>query len=311
MSYDVVVVGGGLAGLTAGLYTARFGLRTLVLEPVMPGGQVMNVESIETFPGFGQGVSGAELGPIAQLQAEAAGAQVALDTAVALQRPDPGGERGGLFRVQCTGGQRHEARAVIVATGSSHRSLGIPGEVEFTDHGMSHCAACDGHSFVGKRVCVAGGGDSALEEALVLVEHGVKTVLLVHPRRRFRAQKVAVDRVEATEAIEPVHGAEIVEIRGDTAVREVVLRRGGGTWAEAVEGVFVFIGQQPNSAWLDGTVDLDSGGHVVTDTWLRTSLPGVFAAGDVRQNSAAQLVASAGDGATAAVAAARYLAGVS
>ena len=303
MDYDVVVAGGGLAGLTAGLYGARYGLRTLVLEHMMPGGQVVNVEKIETFPGFPAGVSGAELGPVVMEQAEAAGAAFAAGTAAALEQL----EHGDGLVVRTEGGPDYRTRTVIIATGSSRRALGIPGEQEFEGRGVSQCASCDGPFFAGQRVCVVGGGDSALDEAVVLVQVGVKQVLLVHRGAGFSAQQVIADRVRATPAIMPLLGTELAEIRGGTTVSEVVLRRGDVTSTEAVDGIFVFAGQVPNSEWLRGTVDLDAAGHVVTDPLLRTSVPGVFAAGDIRQHSAAQLVSSAGDGATAAVAAARYL----
>jgi thioredoxin reductase (NADPH) len=305
MDYDVVVAGGGLAGLTAGLYAARYGLRTLVLEHMMPGGQVVNVERIETFPGFADGVSGAELGPIVMEQAEAAGATFVMDTATALEPTGP--EQGDGFLVRTADGPDYGTRTVIIATGSSRRELGISGEQEFEGRGVSQCASCDGPFFAGKRVGVIGGGDSALDEAAVLVEVGVKQVLLVHRGTGFSAQQVLVDRVRAMPAITPLLGTELTEIRGSGTVSEVVLRSGDVTSTETVDGVFVFAGQVPNSGWLRGAVDLDAAGHVVTDTLLRTSVPGIFAAGDIRQHSAAQLVSSAGDGATAAVAAAKYL----
>jgi thioredoxin reductase (NADPH) len=305
MDCDVVIVGAGLAGLTASLYTARFGLRTLVIEEMMPGGQAINVEEIQTFPGFADGVSGAELGGTVQVQAEAAGAEFVLGTATGLEQADPLDSDG--LVVSSADGERHTTRTVIIATGSSHRSLGIPGEAEFTGRGVSHCASCDGPNFVGKSVAVVGGGDSALDEAGVLARLGVKQVLVVHHGPAFRAQQVIIDRLQGVDAIEPVFSAELVEIRGEEKVNEIVLRQQGTTITAAVDGIFVFTGQDPNSAWLRGLVELDPAGHVVTDIWMQTSVPGVFAPGDIRQNSAAQLVASAGDGATAAVAAARYL----
>jgi thioredoxin reductase (NADPH) len=308
MDCDVVIVGGGLAGLTAALYTARFGLRTLGIEELMPGGQAMNVEEIQTFPGFADGVPGAELGPTVQIQAEAAGAQFIMDTATRLEHGDPL-DTGDGFVVSCAGGEQHTTRTVIIATGSSRRSLGIPGEDKFTDHGVSHCASCDGAYFAGKSVAVVGGGDSALDEAYVLVNSGVKQVLVVHHGPEFRAQQVIIDRIRESPAIETAFSTELVEIRGDGKVGEVVLRQQDNTYTAAVDGVFVFAGQVPNSAWLRDVVELDPAGHVVTDIWMRTSVPGIFAAGDIRQNSAAQLAASAGDGATAAVAAVRFLKG--
>jgi thioredoxin reductase (NADPH) len=301
IDHDVVVVGAGLAGLTASLYAARFGLRPLLVEQMAAGGQVVNVERIETYPGFPEGISGFQLGPLVQEQAEAAGAEFAMDTAIGLERSDGDGL---LVRGAA---DEYATRAVIIATGSSLRHLGIPGEEDFVGRGVSYCASCDGPFFVGKQVCVVGGGDSALDEAGVLAELGVERVLLVHRGPSFRAQAVIADRVRALANIEPLFETELAEIHGDGSVSDVVLRQRGNTRTETVAGVFIFVGLDPNSGWLRGVVEMDASGHVVTDAWLQTSLPGVFAAGDIRQHSAAQLVAAAGDGAAAAVAAAQFL----
>ncbi|GAA5003864.1 NAD(P)/FAD-dependent oxidoreductase [Streptomyces hyderabadensis] len=306
MTYDVVVAGAGLAGLTAGLYTARFGLRTLVVEQLMPGGQVMNLERIENFPGFPDGISGAELGPTVLQQVEAAGGELAMDTIVSLDRVGDGPRSE--FELRCES-DTFRTRSVIVATGSSRRTLGVPGEAEFTGRGVSQCAACDGHFFAGKRVLVVGGGDSALDEARVLVDSGVKEVLVAHRGPRVTAQRIIADRAEASNAIRTLADTELVEVRGDGKVTGALLRQKETERSEAVDGVFVFAGLEPNTGWLGGLVDLDPAGHIVTDISLATSVPGVFAAGDVRQFSAAQLAASAGDGATAAVSAVRHLEG--
>ncbi|MFT4085129.1 MAG: FAD-dependent oxidoreductase [Nocardioides sp.] len=302
MDYDAIVVGGGLAGLTAGLYAARSGLRTLVIEQMMAGGQVSNIEHIETFPGQMEPVGGMMLGPATQMQAEQAGAGVVMETVTGLER------EGDVLTVHTAEG-RHSAAAVIVASGSTLRTLGVPGEEEYRGRGVSQCADCDGYFFSGKRVVVVGGGDSALDEAMVLAGMGVEKVLLVHRGDDFAgAQQLLADRVKEVDLIEPVFGTELVEIKGeDGAVGAVTLRQGERTWEEQVAGVFVFAGLVPNTAWLGGLVDLDRDGRVVVDAMMATSVPGVFAAGDVRQHSVAQLAASAGDGATAGIAAARYL----
>jgi len=300
--YDVVVVGAGLAGLTAGLYAARFGLKTVIVEQLAAGGQVLNVEKIETFPGFPQGIAGYDLGPLVQEQAEAAGATFAMDTATALEVQ--GDER----VLHCAGGD-FAARGVIVAAGSSLRSLGIPGEAEYVGKGVSHCASCDAPFFRGKEVCVVGGGDSALDEAAVLAEQ-VGHVLVVHRGQAFRAQQAAVDRLAGHSNVETLFGTELVEISGEQTVSRVALRTDGATASRPMAGVFIFVGLEPNTAFLQGVVELDGSGHVVTDAWLQSSVPGVFAAGDIRQHAAAQLVAAAGDGATASVSAHRYLRGL-
>ncbi|HEX3962953.1 MAG TPA: FAD-dependent oxidoreductase [Trebonia sp.] len=302
MDYDTIVVGGGLAGLTAGLYAARAGLSTLIIEQLMPGGQVANIEHIETFPGTTEPVGGMMLGPATQMQAEAAGAVVAMETVIGLLKADGG------FTVRTAEGE-HTAQTVVLACGSALRTLGVPGEEDFRGHGVSACADCDGYFFSGRRVVVVGGGDSALDEALVLANCGVQGVLLVHRGPDLRdAQHTLVDRVEASELIECALGTEVVEIKGtDGVVSAVTLRRGEQTRDEPVSGVFVFAGLVPNTDWLKGLADLDEDGRIVVDAMMATSVPGVFAAGDVRQHSVAQLVASAGDGATAAIAASRYL----
>ena len=298
--YDLVVVGGGLAGLTAALVGARFGLRTAVIEQMAPGGQVLNVEKIENFPGFPQGIAGYDLGPLVQEQADAAGATFVMDTVTGLE---VAGER---RTVRCAG-QDLTSRTVIVAAGSALRSLGIPGEAELTGRGVSHCASCDAPFFVGKDVAVVGGGDSALDEAAVLAAQ-VGRVLVVHRGTSFAgAQQAAIDRLHGLANVETLFETEVVEISGDNAVSAVTLRTGGVTRAHPLAGVFVFVGLEPNTAFVRGTLDLDAAGHVVVDAHLQTSVPGVYAAGDIRQGAAGQLISAAGDGAAAAAFAARYV----
>jgi thioredoxin reductase (NADPH) len=300
--YDLVIVGGGLAGLTAGMYGARFGLRTMIVEQMAPGGQVLNVEKIENFPGFPQGVAGFDLGPMVQEQAEAAGAAFSMDTATALEVV---GDR----RVLHCEGADFSARAVVIAAGSALRSIGVPGETEFLGKGVSHCASCDAPFFAGKDVCVVGGGDSALDEAAVLAE-AVSRVLVVHHGDAFsRAQRAAVERIQARSNVETRFNTELLEVRGTDTVASVLLRSGGQTHEEPLAGVFIFVGLEPNTAFVRGLIDLDATGHVIVDARLQSSVAGIFAAGDIRQGSAGQLASAAGDGASAAVFAARYLAG--
>jgi len=302
--YDLLIVGAGLAGLTAGMYGARFGLRTLIVEHMASGGQVLNVEKIENFPGFPQGVSGFDLGPLVQEQAEAAGAEFSMDTATGLLVDGP------RLALQCEGAA-FQTRALIIAAGSALRSLGVPGEAEFLGKGVSHCASCDAPFFVGKEVCVVGGGDSALDEAAVLAESQVGRVTVIHRGSEFsRPQQVAITRFNALSNVETLFDTELIEILGPDTVSRVRLRSQGVTVDREFAGVFIFVGLEPNTAFVRGVLDLDASGHIVVDSHLQASVPGVFAAGDIRQGSAGQLASAAGDGASAATFAARYLRGL-
>jgi thioredoxin reductase (NADPH) len=298
--FDLVVIGAGVAGLTAAMHAARAGLSVAVIERMGVGGQIAAAEHIENFPGFPQGISGAELGPLLHEQAEAAGAEFVLDTV-------EGVAVDGDWRV-ITAAEPLRARAVIVAAGSALKSLGVPGEEAFLGRGVSHCASCDGHFFSGQEVCVIGGGDSALDEALVLTEH-VARVTVFHRGATFDAQRVLIDRVAANGKIELVPSTAVEEIFGDDSVAGVRLRdlTSRAVRDHAVKGVFVYVGLEPNSAFVRGVVAVDPAGHIDTDIMMRTSVPGIFAAGDIRAHSVAQLAAVAGDGATAAIAAWRYL----
>jgi thioredoxin reductase (NADPH) len=297
--YDLLIVGGGLAGLTAAMYGARFGLRTLVVEHMAPGGQVLNVEKIENFPGFPQGISGFDLGPLVQEQAEAAGAEFTMDTAAGLE---VGADS---YVVHCSSAKL-SAKSVIIAAGSTLRTLGIPGEAEFLGRGVSHCASCDAPLHIGKEVCVVGGGDSALDEAALLAAH-VGRVTIIHRGSAFSAQQAALKRLQNYPNVQTLFTTEVVSIIGSNTVSTVELHSNGATFRRDVSGVFIFVGLEPNTSFLRGVLDLDAAGHIVVDRHLQSSIPGVFAAGDIRQASSRQLVAAAGDGASAAVAAANWL----
>lgn len=299
--FDLVVVGGGVAGATAAMIAARFGLRVAVVEQLGPGGQIINATQIENMPGIPHGIAGVELGPLLHEQAEAAGAEFILDTVEALTID-------GRRRVIACTGDEIRAPAVIVAAGSTLRNLGVPGEAALLGHGVSHCASCDGPFFRGRRVCVIGGGDAALDEALVLAEFAAQ-VVIVHRGPALRAQQTLVDRTAAVASIDVRLSTVVEAIVGNGAVSAVRLRGASGDEVreEPIDGVFVFVGLEPNTAFLSGLLALDNAGHIATDVMMRTSLEGVFAAGDVRAHSVALLAAAAGDGATAAVAAHRYL----
>ena len=299
--YDVVIVGGGVAGLTAGLFATRYGLRTLLLERDIPGGQIVNVERIENFPGFPQGLAGAELGPLIQEHASQWGLEIRLGEAMGLRLEEP-------YRALRTTEGEVRAKAVVIAGGSSLRRLGIPGEEELAGKGVSHCATCDGPFFAGEVVGVVGGGDSALDEALTLTQYARRVLLFVRGER-MRAQKVLQERALKEPKIEVRTHTVVTAIEGEGQVQAVKIKdtRNGATSRVPVAGMFIYVGLDPNTAWLKGVIPLDNAGHIPVDVWMQTPVPGVFAAGDIRQHSAAQLVTAAGDGATAAIAAYRYV----
>jgi thioredoxin reductase (NADPH) len=267
-------------------------------------GQILNVDKIENMPGFPEGVAGYDLGPIIQEQAEAAGAEFVLDSARSLTSE---GER----RVLHCDEEDLSGAAVIIAAGSSLRNLGVPGEERLTGKGVSHCASCDGPFFTGKPVAVIGGGDSAIEEAAVLTQH-VERVLVFHNGEELTAQKALLDAVESKPGVDFFYSSEVEEILGDDGVTAVRVRdkSSGETREEPVAGVFVYVGLEPNTEFVRDYVEVDSGGHIVTDIMMRTSVPGVFAAGDIRQHSVSLVASAIGDGATAAVAAYRYIYGI-
>ena len=301
--YDVVIVGGGAAGLTAGMYAARYGLRTAIIERMMGGNQIINVEKIENFPGFPQGVSGAELGPLMQEQAMDAGAEFLMEEATGVVLDGP-------YKVITTTDGDYRARALIVAAGSSLRKLGIPGEEELYGSGVSHCATCDGPLFVGEVVGVGGGGDSAGDEALTLAEY-VDRVILFHRGDRLEAQKIIQDRVTRNPKVDVVYNTSVEAILGETLVTGVQIRNLITNLADRMNlaGLFVYVGLDPNTEFVRGIVKTDNAGHIPVNVWMETDVPGIYAAGDIRQHSAAQLVSAAGDGATAATAAFRSISG--
>lgn len=304
--YDLLIVGGGLAGLTAGMYAARYGLHTGLIEQLMGGAQIVNVERIENFPGFPEGISGAELGPAAQEQAMAAGVNFLMDEATQIGREGGPDSR---FRVDAAAG-RYQARTVIIATGSRLRRAGIPGEERLWGRGVSQCATCDGPLSLGQVVGVVGGGDAAADEALTLTEYADQ-VLLFHRRNQLRAQQILQTRLAANPKVAVHLDTTVTEICGTDTVSGVKLHNSvtGQEDDVALAAVFIYVGLEPNSELARGLVTPDRAGHIPVNLAMETETPGLYAAGDVRQHSAAQLVTSAGDGATAAMAAFRYLRG--
>ena len=299
--YDILVIGSGLAGLTAGLFAARHGLSTLVLESNIPGGHLMSIEKIEDFPGFADGIAGYELCPTLQRQAADQGAEFQRAEVLKLETSER------LWSVQ-TDEESHRAKAVIVATGSSLKDLGVPGEAKLIGRGVSHCASCDGPLYNGQTVGVVGGGDSALQEALTLANYAER-VWIFNESSQFSAQQAYQQRAWSEGKIVARHGAAIQEILGDETVAGLRVRdTASGEMSEiALAGVFVYIGMKPNTDLLRHLVALTESNHVPTDGWMKTERDGLYAVGDIRRDSAAQAIASAGDGATAAIAAWRYI----
>jgi thioredoxin reductase (NADPH) len=299
--YQVVIVGGGPAGLTAGLYCARARFATLLIERGIIGGQIANAERVENYPGFPQGISGIELGRLVHEQATGYGLET-LHTEVTKTVP---GRRHNLVG---TSEGDFVSEAIIIASGSQYRRLGVPGEDKFVGKGVSYCATCDGPLFRDKTVAVVGGGDTAITDALYLSKFA-SSVKVVHRRNQLRASKILQERAMAEPKIEFVWDSVPTQIEGDGVVKRLMLKSTKSATISVVElaGVFVAIGSEPNSVEWRELLPLDEEGYIITNELMETSVPGVFAAGDVRHNSARQAITAAGDGATAAMSAARFL----
>ena len=300
-TYEVLIAGGGIAGLTAGMTAARLGRRPMVLTGGVPGGHLISIERIEAYPGFPEGVSGYELCPMVQEQAMEAGAEF---SAGELQRIQPNDEG---YRITSTDGEYH-ARSLILAIGSSLKQLGVPGETQFRGKGVSHCASCDAPLLRDKTVVVVGGGDSAMQEALTLAE-SASLVTILHRGVELSGQATYRERIEAHPKVSLRFNSVVEEITGDDAVTGVRIRDMQTDETSELEaaGIFIYIGMQPNTACLEGLLKLDQGQRIPVDGQLRTVLKGMFAAGIIRSGTQGQAVCSAADGTVAAIAADQYL----
>ncbi|MCK4369141.1 MAG: thioredoxin-disulfide reductase [Dehalococcoidales bacterium] len=298
--YEVVIIGGGPAGLTAGLYTSRAGLKSLLVERGMFGGQIVNAPLVENYPGFPEGITGPELGSLMHQQATKYG----LETVTA---EVTGVEVGQPYKIVTTEGN-FEAEAIIIAAGSEYYKLGVPGEEMLLGHGVSYCATCDGFFFRGREVAVVGGGDAAVTDALELAQHASK-VYVIHRRDQLRAGQVLQQRAFAEPKIEFIWNTVVEEIVGEQLVKGLRLRNVKTHQLSTLEvaGVFVAVGLKPNSQPFADIVELSETGHIVTDELMATSVPGLFAAGDIRRKSARQIASAVGDGATAALSVFSYL----
>ena len=296
-----LIIGSGPAGLSAALYAARANLEPLVLSGMELGGQVSITHAVENYPGFPEGIEGPKLVEAFQKQAERFGARVEFDAATEVDfssRP---------FRVK-TWSNEYLAETLVLSTGATPRHLDIPGEKEFTGKGVSYCGTCDGHFFQGKNVVVVGGGDSALEEGLFLTRY-VNSVTIIHRRDELRAGAILQERAFENPKVKFVWDSAVTGIKGDGTVNLVSLQnlKSGEESEMATDGVFIFIGHIPNTDLYQGQLDLDENNYVVADRFMQTSVPGVYAAGEVADSHFRQVITSAGMGAAAAMQATHFL----
>jgi thioredoxin reductase (NADPH) len=299
--YDLIIAGGGPAGLTAGLYAARAMLRTLLLEKMTPGGQAATTFHIENYPGFPEGISGPDLAQAMENQAKKFGLEVTYGDVKKMSFQEP------LWQVEYED-QKFLAKAVIVASGVEPRKLGVPGEETLRGRGVSYCATCDGPFFKDQEIGVVGGGDSAVEEALYLTRFAAK-IHLVHRRNALRAEKIIQERAFQNPKIQFLWDTIVTKVVGDSGVEGLELQnvKTKALRTLKVGGVFLYVGSLSNTEFLKGVVNLDEQGYVVTDDQMATSAPGIFAAGDVRKKLLRQIATAVGDGAMAAFAAGQYI----
>jgi len=303
-SYQLIIIGGGPAGLSAGLHAARSRLHTLLIERVMPGGQIINAELVENYPGFPQGISGAELGSLMEQQATKYGLEITMADV-------EGVELGAEEKIVNTSEGQYRAKALIIAGGSEHSKLGVPGEEELRGRGVSYCATCDGAFFNDQVVSVVGGGNVALNDALFLTRLASK-VIVIHRRNQLRATKILQEKAFAQPKIEFLWDTVVESIKGDNQVRELGLRNVKTKEESSLEvsGVFMAVGLRPNTGYLKGLLPLSPEGFILVNDQMETGVPGVFAAGDIRAGSARQVSSAVGDGATAAISAERFLSSI-
>ena len=303
--YDVIIIGGGPAGLTAGIYTSRARISTLLIEKLGIGGQASITDRIENYPGFIEGISGPELVHNMEEQAQSFGVKTIFDEVTRVEVSDEGNIKKVFVHDDP---EPYQCLSIIVAAGHEQRKLGVPGETEFTGRGVSYCATCDGAFFRDRAVAVVGGGDVAVEEALFLTRF-VSKVYIVHRRDRLRATKILQERSAGNDKIAFVFDSVLDEVSGQTTVNGVKVRnvRTGQTEVLAVDGVFVFIGWNPNLSFLGTIVDRSEDGYIIVDKEMMTSREGIFACGDCCKKKLRQIVAACGDGATAAFSAQHYV----
>ena len=299
--YDVAIIGGGPAGMTAGIYAGRGHLRACILEGMSTGGQMFNTAVIENYPGY-DSIDGPGLTQAMEEQVRKWDVDILYKHVTGLKRQTD------VFEVELLGGEAVQAKTVILASGSKPRKLEVPGEAEYQGRGVSYCATCDGAFFRGKNVAVIGGGDPAVEESLYLTGV-VNKVTIIHRRDQLRASKHLQERAFADPKIEFMWDSVVEAIEGQQTVEQLQVKnvKTGTVTSLPVDGVFIYIGMFPNTGFLQGVVELDQWGYVVAGEDTATSEPGIFAAGDIRAKELRQIVTAVADGAVAAMAAERYL----
>jgi thioredoxin reductase (NADPH) len=299
--YDLIIIGAGPAGLTAGIYASRARLKTLILEKLYPGGHAASTSLVENYPGFTEGVSGPQLMELFAKQAQKFGCEIKSEEVLSLELRDD-------KKIVRTASGEYSAKSVIIASGSSPNLLGVSGEEKFKGRGLSFCATCDAPLFKGKTVAVVGGGDAAVEEALQLTKFAQK-VILIHRRDTLRAVKILQERVFAEKKIEVLLGSVVTALEGDKRIESIRVRDVVTSQERRipVNGVFLHIGYTPSTEFIKFPLERDNVGALVTDANCQTSVAGVFAAGDVRSKLLRQIVTAAADGAIAAFAAERYI----
>ncbi len=295
--YDVIIIGGGPAGLTAAIYTSRAKLKTLIIEKMIPGGQVTTTHLVENYPGFVEPINGFMLMNNFQKQAQNFGTEIINSKEViSIKKEDS------LFKIETSDNKEFLSKSLLIATGAKFKSLGIPGEDKFKGRGVSYCATCDGAFFKDKEVAVIGGGNSALEEALFLTKF-VKKVYIIHRRNQFRADKIFQDRVKENDKIETILNHIPVEIKGENQVESLVIEEKNTKKRKEIriDGVFFFIGLSPNTEFLKDFVNTDENGYIIVNENYETNIKGCFAAGDVIKKKVRQIATAVGDGAAAGV----------
>jgi len=299
--YEIVIIGGGPAGLSAGLYTSRARLSSLLIERGVVGGQIADAELVENYPGFVEGISGFEIGQLMHQQATKYGLNTIIAEVTGLELKEE-------TKVVKTTEGNFTTKAVIIASGSERHKLGTPGEEKFTGKGISYCATCDAPFFKEKPVAVVGGGDAAITEALHLTKFASR-VIVIHRRDQLRASRILQEKALDEPKIEFLWNTVVEEIEGKDKVKRLRLRQvvTGEKSTLEVSGVFIAIGLKPNTDYLKGVLSLDKAGYIITNEKMETEIPGIFATGDIRLNSARQAITAAGDGATAAIYAEKFI----